>query len=141
LNARSEVAFKGALGKKWAGAGTTTATRGSYDCTHGGPPGSASPFDQELNVNKLIIGLAAAGAIWAVSSSPTAASAGSSCPPGGSGYFLWDTSMKPYTADNAVDEHGNADGWVCAQPKKTVIDENGNPFQLYNFIDNRSSAG
>jgi len=30
-----------------------------------------------------------------------------------------------------------ADGWVCATPKKIVLDENGNPFQIYNFIDNR----
>jgi hypothetical protein len=36
-----------------------------------------------------------------------------------------------------VDEKGNVDGWVCAQPKKIVLDENGNPFQIYNFIDNR----
>jgi hypothetical protein len=88
-------------------------------------------------MNKLITGLAAAGIICAVTASPATASAGSSCPPGGSGYVLWDVKTEPYAADNAVDEHGNADGWVCAQPKKIVLDENGNPFQIYNFIDNR----
>jgi hypothetical protein len=50
---------------------------------------------------------------------------------------LWDVNTEPYAVDNAVDEQGNADGWVCAQPKKIVLDENGNPFQIYNFIDNR----
>ncbi len=88
-------------------------------------------------MNKLIIGLAAAGVIFAVSPSPATASAGDSCPPGHSGYVLWDVNTAPYEADNAVDEHGNADGWVCAQPKKIILDENGNPFQSYNFIDNR----
>ncbi len=51
--------------------------------------------------------------------------------------MLWDVSAEPYKVDNAVDEQGNNDGWACAQPKKVVIDEDGNPFQFYNFIDNR----
>jgi hypothetical protein len=87
-------------------------------------------------MNKLIIGVAAVGIVCAITASPATA-AGSSCPPGGSGYFLWDVNTVPYAADNAVDDKGNADGWVCAQPKKVVIDESGNPFQIYNFIDNR----
>jgi len=87
-------------------------------------------------MNMLITGLAAAGFICAVTPSPATA-AGSSCPPGGSGYVLWDVNTEPYAADNAVDEQGNADGLVCALPKKIILDENGNPFQLYNFIDNR----
>ena len=65
---------------------------------------------------------------------------GSSCP-GDSDYVLWDVATEPYAADNAVDEHGNADGWVRATPKKVVLDESGNPFQIYNFIDNRVAAG
>jgi hypothetical protein len=93
-------------------------------------------FRPGVNMIKLIAALAAAGFICALAPSPAIA-AGSSCPPGGSGYVLWDVNTEPYAADNAVDEHGNADGWVCAQPKKIVIDENGNPFQIYNFIDNR----
>jgi hypothetical protein len=88
-------------------------------------------------MNKLIIGLAAAGIICAVSPSPATASAGTSCPPGNSGYILWDVNTEPYAVDNAVDARGNGDGWVCAQPKKIVLDENGDPFQIYNFIDNR----
>ena len=87
-------------------------------------------------MNKLITGLAAAGIICAFAPSPATA-AGSLCPSGGSGYVLWDVTTGPYAVDNAVDEHGNADGWVCAQPKKIVLDENGLPFQTYNFIDNR----
>jgi len=88
-------------------------------------------------MNKLITGLAAAGLICAITPGLATASAGTSCPPGHSGYVLWDVSTEPYGVDNAVDEHGNSDGWVCAQPKKVVIDEDGNPFQIYNFIDNR----
>jgi hypothetical protein len=88
-------------------------------------------------MNKLITGLAAAGIVCAVAPSPATASAGSSCPPGHSGFFLWDVNTEPYAADNAVDEQGNADGWVCALSGRIILDENGNPFQTYNFIDNR----
>ncbi len=84
---------------------------------------------------KTIISLAAtAGLLCLV---PPAHAAGDGCPPGSSGYVLWDVSAEPYRVDNAVDEQGNNDGWACAQPKKAVIDEDGNPFQFYNFIDNR----
>ncbi len=62
---------------------------------------------------------------------------GHGCPGGGSGYVLWDVATEPYGADNAVDEKGNNDGWACASPRKVVLDENGEPFQFYNFIDNR----
>jgi len=88
-------------------------------------------------MNKLIIGFGAAAMLCAVTPASATASAGSSCPPGNSSYVLWDVSIEPYAADNAVDEQGNNDGWVCAAPKKVVLDEDGNPFQLYNFIDNR----
>jgi len=87
-------------------------------------------------MNKLFTCLAATTFICVVAPA-TASAAGRSCPPGHSGYVLWDVVTEPYGVDNAVDEHGNADGWVCALPKKVVLDENGNPFQLYNFIDNR----
>ena len=87
-------------------------------------------------MNKLITCLAATTFICVVAPA-TASAAGSSCPPGHSGFLLWDVNTEPYGTDNAVDEHGNADGLVCALPMKVVLDENGNPFQLYNFIDNR----
>ena len=58
-------------------------------------------------------------------------------PQGQQRLLLWDVTTEPYGTDNLVDAHGNADGWVCALPLKVVLDENGNPFQLYNFIDNR----
>jgi len=88
-------------------------------------------------MNKLITCLAAAPIALAVTPATASTSAGSSCPPGNSGYLLWDVNTEPYAADNAVDEQGNADGWACALPQKIVLDENGNPFQIYNFIDNR----
>jgi hypothetical protein len=65
------------------------------------------------------------------------ASTGGHCPPPNSGYIIWDVTAEPYQADNRVDEQGNGNGTVCAKPGKIVIDENGNPFQIYNFIDDR----
>lgn len=89
-------------------------------------------------MSKMITGLAAAaGLLFLTSPVQASTSAGDGCPPGHSGYLLWDVSAEPYHVDNMVDEHGNADGWVCAKPGKAVTDENGDPFQLYNFIDNR----
>jgi hypothetical protein len=87
---------------------------------------------------KVIAGLvAAAGLLCLEIPAQASESAGSGCPPGDSGYILWDVGKEPYRADNAVDDQGNGDGWVCARSGKVVTDENGNPFQLYNFIDNR----
>ena len=90
-------------------------------------------------MSKTIICLAASAGLLCLVA--PAQAAGDGCPPGHSGYALWDVSTEPYHADNAVDEHGNNDGWACAVPGKVVIDEDGNPFQLYNFIDNRVAAG
>lgn len=87
-------------------------------------------------MRRIAVILSVAGLVCAVAQAPASAS-GTSCPPGNSGYVLWDVNTEPYGADNAVDEHGNNDGWACATPKKVVTDENGDPFQLYNFIDNR----
>ncbi len=87
-------------------------------------------------MNRFVTGLTALTILAAVI--PAAASAsGQSCPPGNSGYVLWDINTQPYQADNAVDERGNGDGWVCATPKKVVVEADGNPLQVYNFIDNR----
>ena len=89
-------------------------------------------------MSKIITGLAAAAGLLCFSTPAQAStSAGDGCSPGHSGYVLWDVSTEPYGADNAVDEQGNGDGWACARPGKVVTDENGNPFQLYNFIDSR----
>lgn len=88
-------------------------------------------------MSKMITGLAATAGLLLLATPAQAQSPGDACPPGNSGFILWDVSTEPYQVDNLVDEHGNGDGWVCAQPWKVVTDENGNPFQLYNFIDNR----
>lgn len=89
-------------------------------------------------MSKIITGLAtAAGLLCLTVPAQASVSAGAGCPPGHSGYVLWDVGTEPYRVDNAVDEKGNGDGWACARPGKVVTDENGNPFQLYNFIDNR----
>jgi hypothetical protein len=83
-----------------------------------------------------------AGAALLVPLSPAAAaeSPGGHCPPPGSGYQVWDVNTEPYGADNRVDEQGNNNGFVCAKPGKVVTDEDGQPFQLYNFIDDRGAA-
>ena len=89
-------------------------------------------------MSKMITGLAtAAGLLFLATPAQAFQSAGNACPPGHSGYVLWDVSTEPYGVDNSVDEQGNGDGWACARPTKVVTDEDGNPFQLYNFIDNR----
>ena len=59
------------------------------------------------------------------------------CPGGNSGFVLWDVAAEPYGVDNFVDERGNNDGLACARPTYTVTDENGDPFQIYNFLDNQ----
>ena len=64
-------------------------------------------------------------------------SSGTSCPGSASGFVLWDVSAEPYGVDNLVDERGNADGWACAKPIYVVTDDEGNPFQIYNFLDNK----
>ncbi len=73
---------------------------------------------------------------------PAQASPASSfiCPPDQSGFTLWDVSAQPYVHDNAVDEKGNGDGFVCAKPGGVFILDDGTPFQLYNFIDNHVVA-
>jgi hypothetical protein len=84
---------------------------------------------------RIITGLAAVASIVCLAA-PAHATAPNECPPANGRNILWDVNTEPYHADNAADEHGNGDGLVCARPTKIVIDENGDPFQLYNFIDN-----
>jgi hypothetical protein len=85
----------------------------------------------------LAVGAAAACGIAVLSGPADAASSGTSCPGGRSGFVLWDVSAEPYGVDNLVDEGGNNDGWACAKPIYTVTDESGEPFQIYNFLDNK----
>jgi hypothetical protein len=66
-----------------------------------------------------------------------ASPSGHGCPGGSSGFVLWDVTTEPYGVDNLVDERGNNDGWACAKPILIVSDEDGNPFQIYNFLDNK----
>ena len=78
----------------------------------------------------------AAGTGPALQTIPAHASAEGGCPPGNGGFAVWDIATEPYGVDDAVDAKGNNDGWVCARPIHIVTDENGEPFQIYNFIDN-----
>ncbi|GAA2132196.1 hypothetical protein [Nocardioides bigeumensis] len=89
-------------------------------------------------MSRFAIGAAAVAAVLA--SLPAAAQAtpsGTSCPGGASDFVLWDVTAEPYGVDNLVDESGNADGWACAKPIYVVTDDEGNPFQIYNFLDNK----
>jgi hypothetical protein len=85
----------------------------------------------------LIAGAVATCSFVALGAPAHAVPAGDGCPGGHSGFVLWDVSAEPYGVDNAVDEKGNNDGWACAKPIYTVVDENGEPFQIYNFLDNQ----
>jgi hypothetical protein len=85
-----------------------------------------------------IITAAAAGFVLVSLSSPAqATSSGTACPGGDSGFVLWDVTTEPYGVDNLVDEKGNNDGKACAKPIYVTTDEDGNPFQIYNFLDNK----
>ena len=84
---------------------------------------------------KIVMGLAAVASIFCLAA-PAQATSPNACPPANGRNILWDVNTEPYQADNFVDEHGNNDGLVCARPTRVVIDEDGNPFQYYNFIDN-----
>jgi hypothetical protein len=87
-------------------------------------------------MKKTILGCALVGCCLAGLTSPAEAKAtGGFCPTQPSGFSLWDVNAEPYHADNTTDELGNNDGLVCAKPWKTVHDEDGNPFQLYVFVD------
>jgi hypothetical protein len=57
------------------------------------------------------------------------------CPTARSGFVVWDVSTEPYGVDNYVDEIGNNNGVVCARPTHFITGDDGNPFQIYNFID------
>ncbi len=84
-----------------------------------------------------IVTCLAAAALVLVTAPAEAQSPGDACPPPKSGFVLWDVDTEPYEADNYFDEVlGNGDGWVCARPTYVVLDENDEPFQIYNFIDN-----
>ncbi len=88
-----------------------------------------------------IVTVAALGVVLVSLSTPAqAASSGDSCPGGQSGFVLWDVSTEPYGVDNLVDERGNNDGKACAKPIYVVTDDDGNPFQIYNFLDNKFPA-
>ena len=89
----------------------------------------------------LIATAAAATAVLVCLPAPAQASASdTSCPGGNSQFVLWDVSTEPYGVDNLVDSRGNNDGWACAKPIYVVTDEDGNPFQIYNFLDNKFPA-
>jgi hypothetical protein len=87
-------------------------------------------------MSKFVIGVAASVLAICLPGSAQASPPGTSCPGGLSGFVLWDVSTEPYGVDNLVDEVGNNDGWACAKPIYVVTDEDGNPFQIYNFLDN-----
>lgn len=87
-------------------------------------------------MSKIVIGAAAAAVLACLGSPAQASPSGTSCPGGNSGFVLWDVSAEPYGVDNLVDERGNNDGWACAKPIYVVTDDEGNPFQIYNFLDN-----
>jgi|tagenome__1003787_1003787.scaffolds.fasta_scaffold20980906_2 hypothetical protein len=79
----------------------------------------------------LVLGVAASG--------PAAArTPGGHCPPSATVWDVGDTSV--YAADNLTDEMGNGNGIVCALAKKLVLDENGEWFQMYQFIDDTGTT-
>ena len=89
-------------------------------------------------MTKIVTSVAAAAFVAiCLPGSAQASPLGTACPGGSSGFVLWEVSTEPYGADDAVDERGNNDGRVCAKPIYVVTDDDGNPFQIYNFLDNK----
>jgi hypothetical protein len=89
-------------------------------------------------MTKIVTSVAAAAfLIVSLPGSAQASPQGTACPGGSSGFVLWEVSTEPYGADNLVDERGNDDGWACAKPIYVVTDDDGSPFQIYNFLDNK----
>ena len=88
-------------------------------------------------MTKIVTSAAAAAFLICLPGSAQASSSGTACPGGSSGFLLWAVSTEPYGADNLVDERGNNDGWACAKPIYVVTDDDGNPFRIYNFLDNK----
>jgi hypothetical protein len=78
----------------------------------------------------------------AASAPALAATTGGHCPPASSGFVLWDADTEPYIMDNRADTwgSGNGNGVVCAKPMQLILDENGEWFQLYNFIDDTGAV-
>jgi hypothetical protein len=92
------------------------------------------------DMSKIVISLTAAAILVSLPAQSQASPSGTSCPGRDSGFVAWDVSTEPYGVDNFVDERGNNDGRACAKPIYVVTDEEGNPFQIYNFLDNKFPA-
>jgi hypothetical protein len=88
-------------------------------------------------VSRVVTAFAVATFFTCLAAPVQASPPGDACPGGGSGFVPWDVDTEPYGVDNMVDERGNNDGWACAKRIYVVIDEDGNPFQIYNFLDNK----
>jgi hypothetical protein len=87
---------------------------------------------------RIVTGLAAAAALVCLATPAVASQPDrTGCPGKNTGYELWDVSAEPYGVDNYVDDIGNQDGWACAKPTYVVLDDEGNPFQIYSFLDNK----
>ena len=91
-------------------------------------------------MSKTLTAAAAVTLFICLPGSAQASPSGTACPGGDSRFVLWEVSTEPYGVDNFVDERGNNDGWACAKPIYLVTDEDGNPFQIYNFLDNKFPA-
>jgi hypothetical protein len=58
------------------------------------------------------------------------------------GFVVWDTATEPYLADDAADEAGNGNGWVCArQLGEGLSRQYGVDFPIYLFVDDDLETG
>jgi hypothetical protein len=58
------------------------------------------------------------------------------------GFVLWDTAAEPYQADDAVDEAGNHNGYVCArQLGQGLSRQYGTDLPIYLFVDDDHRTG
>lgn len=58
------------------------------------------------------------------------------------GFVLWDVETEPYQADRAVDEAGNANGYVCARRLGAGLSRQyGIDLPIYLFTDDTLTPG
>jgi hypothetical protein len=58
------------------------------------------------------------------------------------GFVLWDTAAEPYQADDAADESGNHNGYVCARRLGEGLSRQyGTDLPIYLFVDDDLVTG
>ena len=91
-------------------------------------------------MSKIVTGVAAAAVLVCLPAPAQASTSGTSCPGGNSGFVMWNVNTQPYRRRQLRRRARQRRSLVCAKAIYVVTDEEGNPFQIYNFLDNKFPA-